>query len=98
MKAGLLLINCLDAHSEKLTESSYLSGNTLVNTEFVKEKAETIYLFIPTVLWNAVIACLNPKFKSRSHVEIRWSSYATFCVAGGNRNYAVNKLRTASST
>lgn len=50
MKAGLLLINCLDAHSEKLTESSYLSGNTLVNTEFVKEKAETIYLFIPTVL------------------------------------------------
>lgn len=71
MKEGLLLINCLDTHSEKLIGSSYLSGNILMNTEFVKKKAETTYLFIPTVLRNAVIAYLNPKFKSKSYIEMR---------------------------
>lgn len=50
MEEGLLLINCLDTHSESLIGSSYLSSNILMNTEFGKKKAETVYLFIPTVL------------------------------------------------
>lgn len=59
MKGGLLPINYLDTHSKRLTGSSYLSDKILMNTEFIKKKAETLYLFSPTVLGSAIIAYLN---------------------------------------
>lgn len=42
-----------------------------MNIEFGKKKAETICLFIPTVLRDAIIAYLNPKYKPRSYAERR---------------------------